>query len=129
MKTTYTQLTRTCRAIAWSLCVVLAFPTLLHAETVITNNVSVTSSSSGGNSTSHASVHTTINGETVEDVSLTSSDDEAISYISSHIYEDETVVSTISTTTPRDQEKQQELKTLLERLVALLTFYVSKLSL
>lgn len=96
--------------------------TNINAETVITNNVKVSSDGSGQN---RASVKTTINNVVVEDWSTTGSD--SISYTS------EVATSSISVVTKSEENisettRREQLKKLIVQLETLIKMYVSLLA-
>ncbi|MEN9922011.1 MAG: hypothetical protein RL097_287 [Candidatus Parcubacteria bacterium] len=96
--------------------ILLLVPFLLHADTTVTNTVSVSANSSTRKEQQQATVHTVINGKVVEDWSTTSS----TSIIYTKIHTTDTS-STISTTT----EQTALLHELLTRLQALISLYVT----
>ncbi len=99
---------------------VIVFPTCTIAETAsISNSVSI---SSNGNGTSHASLKTVVNGVVVEDRSV-----EGSGTLESHIVT-ANESTTVYTTTDNTGTEEQKLLILLEKLNALLHYYVSLLS-
>lgn len=102
-----------------TLLLMLGFPFMSSAETVIENNISV----KAGDGAATAHVKSVINGEVVENITI--SDKESISYQSSHTVENDQM--TISSSSPAIIRDGQ-LQVLLNRLVSLLSLYVSKLA-
>ncbi len=99
---------------------VIVFPTCTIAETAsVSNSVSISSNGSGA---SHASLKTVVNGVVVEDQSI-----EGSGTLESHIV---TVdgSTTVYATTDGASTKERELLILLEKLNALLHYYVSLLN-
>jgi ABC-type Na+ efflux pump permease subunit len=100
------------------LCSVVVFPLNTYAETAVSNSVSV---SSTGDGASHASVKTSVNGVVVENSSVEGSGS-ITSYIET--VNGSTTVHTTSNTLGHDEE----LIMLMQRLKALLHYYVSLLN-
>lgn len=95
----------------------------VSAATTVTNNFSVSANSSDGNSNNSASVTTVINGEVVEDWSVSNS--EPISYSST--ITGTTSTNTLVVDTHRREQEQENLKVLIAKLQALIALYVSLL--
>lgn len=106
------------RTATLALMLALVLPFVVSAETVVENNVSVTAS--GGEAT--AKIKSVVNGETVEDITITGED--SISYTSNYTAENSTTSITINST----EDRNNQLRDLLNRLVSLLSLYVSKLA-
>lgn len=96
----------------------LATPT--HAETTITNNVSVYANS---NDTNHAAVTTVVNDAVVENWSTSSTS--PITYTNTFSTDSATIDTTINTSHPTDRD---HMVALIDQLQALIALYVSLLS-